>query len=67
MTCSSKRPRSARRGRGIIIVLDVSRLMLGEDAKPNRLARAKQYIADLVDHLGHLPASLPRGHARGAP
>lgn len=40
-----------RRGRDIAILLDVSRSMLAEDLKPNRLERAKLAIRDLVDQL----------------
>jgi len=35
----------------ILFVLDVSRSMLAEDASPNRLARAKSEITDLVSKL----------------
>jgi Ca-activated chloride channel family protein len=41
-----------RRGIDILFVVDVSRSMLAEDVKPNRLERAKQYISDVVDELG---------------
>lgn len=41
-----------QRGIDLVVVLDVSRSMLAEDARPNRLERAKQYIGDLVDQLG---------------
>jgi Ca-activated chloride channel family protein len=38
----------------IMIVLDVSRSMLAEDAAPNRLARAKAELAEFVDRVtGH--------------
>ena len=38
----------------IMVVLDVSRSMLAEDAAPNRLARAKADIAEFVDRVtGH--------------
>src|SRR5262245_16751315 len=40
-----------RQGRDLIIVLDVSRSMLAEDVVPNRLARAKSDIKDLVQVL----------------
>ena len=40
-----------RRGRDIVIVLDVSRSMLAEDVSPSRLERAKQAINDLVETL----------------
>ncbi|MBI1389963.1 MAG: VWA domain-containing protein [bacterium] len=42
------------RGNDIFIALDVSRSMLAEDIKPNRLARAKFEIAKLIDRMkGH--------------
>ncbi len=40
-----------REGVEIIIALDVSNSMMAEDIKPNRLERAKQAIARLVDRL----------------
>ena len=41
-------------GADIMVVLDVSRSMLAEDAAPNRLARAKADIAEFVDRVsGH--------------
>jgi Ca-activated chloride channel family protein len=40
-----------RRGVEIMMVLDVSRSMLAEDLKPNRLARAKLEISELMDRL----------------
>lgn len=39
------------RGRDVVILLDVSRSMLAEDIKPNRLERAKLAITDLIEHL----------------
>jgi Ca-activated chloride channel family protein len=41
-----------QRGIDAMIVVDVSRSMLAEDATPDRLTRAKQFAADLVDALG---------------
>jgi len=41
-----------RRGIDILFIVDVSRSMLAEDVKPNRLGRAKQYINDIVEELG---------------
>ena len=35
----------------IMIALDISRSMLAEDLKPNRLSRAKQAISELMDRL----------------
>ena len=40
-----------RRGRDLMILLDVSRSMLAEDVFPNRLARAKLDIKDLVQAI----------------
>ncbi|HBD10366.1 MAG TPA: hypothetical protein DCZ69_19120 [Syntrophobacteraceae bacterium] len=40
-----------RKGRDIVFILDVSRSMMAEDLKPNRLERAKLAIRDLVDQL----------------
>ncbi len=43
-----------RVGADIMVVLDVSKSMLAEDAAPNRLARAKADIAEFVDRVsGH--------------
>jgi Ca-activated chloride channel homolog len=40
-----------RRGRDVVFLLDVSKSMLAEDLKPNRLERAKLAISDCVDVL----------------
>jgi Ca-activated chloride channel family protein len=40
-----------RRGRDVIFLLDVSKSMLAEDLKPNRLERAKLAISDCIDIL----------------
>ena len=40
-----------QKGIEVMFVLDVSRSMLAEDASPNRLARAKQQIKDMVDEM----------------
>ncbi len=39
------------KGRDIVFVLDVSRSMMAEDLKPNRLERAKLAIRDLIDKI----------------
>ena len=39
------------KGRDIVFVLDVSRSMMAEDLKPNRLERAKLAIRDLIDNI----------------
>lgn len=41
-----------QRGRDVVFLLDVSRSMLAEDLRPNRLERAKLAILDAVDRLG---------------
>lgn len=40
-----------RSGIDVMIALDVSKSMLADDIKPNRLERAKQFIAKLIDKL----------------
>lgn len=40
-----------RKGRDVVFVIDVSRSMLAEDLKPNRLERAKTEIIDTVSRL----------------
>ena len=40
-----------RRGRDVIFLLDVSKSMLAQDLKPNRLERAKLAILDTIDTL----------------
>ncbi len=43
-----------RAGGDVLVALDVSRSMLAEDAAPNRLARAKADVRELVDRVsGH--------------
>jgi len=40
-----------RKGRDVVFILDVSKSMLAEDIKPNRLERAKTEIIDTVSRL----------------
>ena len=40
-----------QKGLEVVFALDVSRSMLAQDAKPNRLIRAKQQISDMVDEM----------------
>lgn len=40
-----------KRGRDLVFVIDVSRSMLAEDLRPNRLGRAKQLVRDVVGIL----------------
>ncbi len=42
-----------RNGIDVMIALDVSRSMLAEDVKPNRLERAKQMLGKLIDKLSN--------------
>src|SRR5262245_42976961 len=42
---------SKRRGLDVVFALDLSRSMLAEDARPNRLERAKLAISDVVERL----------------
>jgi tetratricopeptide (TPR) repeat protein len=42
-----------RNGIDIMIALDVSKSMLAQDIKPNRLERAKQALSKLIDKLGN--------------
>jgi Ca-activated chloride channel family protein len=47
----SKMVEVRRQGVDVIIALDVSRSMLAEDVKPNRLQRAQQELTALIDQL----------------
>lgn len=40
-----------RKGRDVVFIIDISRSMLAEDLKPNRLERAKTEIIDTVSRL----------------
>jgi Ca-activated chloride channel family protein len=42
---------TSRKGVDIMMVMDVSKSMLADDYKPNRLERAKQFIIRLMDQL----------------
>jgi Ca-activated chloride channel family protein len=44
--------RVRREGVDLVVAIDTSRSMLAEDVKPNRLARAKLAVRDLVETLG---------------
>lgn len=41
----------ARKGRDVVVLLDVSKSMMAEDLAPNRLERSKLAIADCIDNL----------------
>jgi len=49
--CNPKKTRFKTRARDLAVVLDVSRSMLAEDLKPNRLERAKLELCRLADNL----------------
>ena len=69
------------RSRNVVVAIDVSRSMLAEDVRPNRLERAKADVADLIDSLDGdrcalvafrrtgvsiCPLTTDRGYLRGA-
>ncbi|MEZ4361404.1 MAG: VWA domain-containing protein [Kofleriaceae bacterium] len=58
---------TSRDAADVMFVLDVSRSMLAEDAAPNRLARAKAEIAQLVEKLGEHRTGLVVFAGRAAP
>ena len=43
--------KTIERSRNVVVVIDVSRSMLAQDVRPNRLERAKADVADLIDSL----------------
>ena len=43
--------KSVERSRNVVVAIDVSRSMLAQDVRPNRLERAKADVADLIDSL----------------
>jgi tetratricopeptide (TPR) repeat protein len=47
----SKIEKVKRKGVDVFIALDVSKSMMAEDVKPNRLTRAKQAVKTLIDNL----------------
>ncbi len=49
---SQKKETVKRQGIDLMIAVDISRSMLAEDEKPNRLERARQVVSRLVDELG---------------
>jgi len=48
----SKKEEVKQKGVDLVFALDVSKSMLAEDIKPNRLERAKHAISKIVDRLG---------------
>ena len=49
----SRMEEATREGIDIIIALDVSRSMLAEDIRPNRLERSKMAVSRLIDNVGN--------------
>ena len=43
--------KTVERSRNVVVAIDVSRSMLAQDVRPNRLGRAKADVADLIDSL----------------
>ena len=43
--------KTVERSRNVVVAIDVSRSMLAQDVRPNRLERAKADVADLIDSL----------------
>lgn len=46
------REKVKRSGVDLMIAMDISRSMLAEDDKPNRLIKARQFVSNLIDRLG---------------
>jgi Ca-activated chloride channel family protein len=49
----TKTEKVKRQGVDVVIALDVSRSMLADDIKPNRLLRAKNFISNFIDELSN--------------
>ena len=73
--------RSVARSRNVVVAIDVSRSMLAEDVRPNRLERVKADVGNLIDSLegdrcalvafrrtgvAVCPLTTDRGYLRGA-
>ena len=73
--------KTVEKSRNVVVAIDVSRSMLAEDVRPNRLGRAKADVADLIDSLEGdrcalvafrrtgvtiCPLTTDRGYLRGA-
>ena len=73
--------KTVERSRNLVVAIDVSRSMLAQDVRPNRLERTKADVADLIDSLEGdrcalvafrrtgvtiCPLSPDRGYLRGA-
>ena len=53
LQAGSRTEKVERKGIDVMIVLDVSKSMLARDLAPNRLEKAKQFIARLLEKLGN--------------
>ena len=47
----TKQDKVKRQGIDVMVAMDVSNSMLSEDIKPNRLARAKNFVSNFIDSL----------------
>lgn len=59
--------KTVTRARNVVIAIDVSRSMLAEDVRPNRLERAKADVADLIDSLAGDRCALVAFRRTGVP
>lgn len=55
------------RSRNVVVAIDVSRSMLAQDVRPNRLERAKADVADLIDSLAGDRCALVAFRRTGVP
>ena len=53
LQAGSRTEKVERKGIDVMIALDVSKSMLARDLSPNRLERAKQFVARLLEKLGN--------------
>ena len=53
LQAGSRTEKIERKGIDVMIALDVSKSMLAQDLSPNRLEKAKQFIARLLEKLGN--------------
>ncbi len=53
LQAGSRTEKVERKGIDVMVALDVSKSMLARDLSPNRLERAKQFIARLLEKLGN--------------
>ncbi|HOZ50573.1 MAG TPA: VWA domain-containing protein [Chitinophagaceae bacterium] len=53
LQAGSRSEKIERKGIDVMIALDVSKSMLAQDLSPNRLEKAKQFVARLIEKLGN--------------